>query len=324
MPVLEVGGTHVVAALVDFGEGAPRVVRGERHPLPADGTADEIVDRIAFCGRSLPEPPRGRWAVALPGPFDYAAGVARYEGVGKFDALCGLDLGRALLARLPGATGINFLNDAVAFALGEAAYGASAGHERSVGITLGTGVGSAFLAGGRPVTDGPLVPPQGRADLIRCDGVPLEEGVSRRAVIRAYREATGQERDVREIAALARRGDAVATRVVKGAFGLLGRALGPWLAHFRPTVVVVGGAMTGSWDVLGPAVRDGVRASEPQAAGIPWVTARRGTDAPLLGAALSGGAPPDAGPPRTAQRAATPPLGPPPAGLPAPLRTETG
>ncbi|WTL50562.1 ROK family protein [Streptomyces sp. NBC_01497] len=324
MPVLEVGGTHVVAALVDFGGTTPRVEHGERHPLPADGGPEEIVDRIAGCARTLPGTPRGRWAVALPGPFDYEAGVARYEGVGKFDALHGLDLGRALMARLPGATGITFVNDAVAFALGEAAYGAAVGHGRSVAITLGTGVGSAFLSGGRPVSEGALVPPQGRADLIRCDGLPLEDGVSRRAVIRAYRAATGRERDVREIAALARRGDTAATRVVTDAFGLLGRALGPWLARFRATVVVVGGSMTGSWDVLGPAVRDGVRAGAPQAAGIPWVTARLGADAPLLGAALSGGAPHDAWPPGTASRVATPPAGPPPPASPAPLRGETG
>jgi glucokinase len=42
-------------------------------------------------------------------------------------------------------TAATFVNDAHAFLLGEAAVGAAAGHHRTVGITLGTRVGSAFL-----------------------------------------------------------------------------------------------------------------------------------------------------------------------------------
>ena len=57
---------------------------------------------------------------------------------------------------------IRFLNDAEAFLLGESVAGAARGHAPRVGITLGTGLGSAFLADGEIVRSGPDVPPERR------------------------------------------------------------------------------------------------------------------------------------------------------------------
>src|SRR4029078_2642228 len=128
--------------------------------------------------------------VAIPGPFDYAKGVGRYEGVAKFESLTGLDLGAALRAALPGrAERIAFVNDADAFVLGEWTWGAAAGHRRVAGITLGTGVGSGVVDEGRVVVDVPLVPPDGSVHLLSIDGLPLEESVSRRAMLRRARLA---------------------------------------------------------------------------------------------------------------------------------------
>jgi hypothetical protein len=72
------------------------------------------------------------------------------------------------------------VGDAHAFSMGEWWAGAAAGR-RSVAITLGTGVGSCFLCDSRVLQDGPGIPPQGRVDLLRDDGKPLEESVSERA-----------------------------------------------------------------------------------------------------------------------------------------------
>ncbi|MFC7303515.1 ROK family protein [Streptomyces monticola] len=275
-PVLEVGGTHVTAALVAAdGSGVHRRVR---LPLDPHGSATRIIGTLVGCARLIPAPARAVWGVAVPGPFDYERGVGRFAGVGKFDALNGVDLRAALLGRLPQRPrDAVFLNDADAFLYGEWRAGAARGHGRCAGLTLGTGVGSAFLADGRIRDEGPGVPPEGRADLLRIDGRPLEESVSRRAIRDRYGDP---DADVHDIAARARAGDARARRVLDEAFTGLGAVLAPFLAEFGASVLVVGGAMAHSWDLVRPALGSGL--------GTVRVELRRsalGADAALVGAA---------------------------------------
>ncbi|MFF1570529.1 ROK family protein [Streptomyces sp. NPDC058293] len=53
---------------------------------------------------------------------------------------------------------MRFPHDADAFGIGEYAAGAAAGHERALCVTLGSGIGSAFIDHGEPVNEGGLVP----------------------------------------------------------------------------------------------------------------------------------------------------------------------
>ena len=279
--VLEIGGTHVTAALADPGraEIAARVTRR----LEAHGSAEDILGTVVSCAARLPAPPGAVWGVAVPGPFDYARGIGLFEGVGKFDSLRGVDVRAALVKGLSGRpAGMAFLNDAHAFLLGEWHAGAARGHGRCAGITLGTGVGSAFLADGSPQTGGPGVPPQGRADLLQLGGRPLEETVSRRAIRERY---GGGRLDVAAIAFRARTGDDRARTVLDEAFTALGRVLAPYVAAFGASVLVVGGSMTGSWDLIGPALRAGLGDTP-----VIVRTSRLAGDAALLGAAFAAAA----------------------------------
>lgn len=289
VPVLEIGGSHVTAALVDLPAGDVVTGSVRRNSLCSSGSAADILDAIAACAGAVPAPRGEVWGVAVPGPFDYQRGVGLFAGVGKFDSLRGVDMGAALAASLPGHPGeIRFLNDAHAFVRGESLFGAAAGHERCVGITLGTGIGSAFLANGTVYDRGPAVPPEGRIDLLRIGGRPLEDVVSSRAIRSAYYQITGtQPPDVAWIAQRAHGGEMSAADVLRAAFENLGRALGPWLASFRATMLVVGGAMTGSWNLIKPALEAGVgRADGPRASSATAISAAaRGDNAALLGAA---------------------------------------
>ncbi|WP_019068429.1 ROK family protein [Streptomyces hokutonensis] len=254
IPVLEIGGTHVTAALVDLRAG--RVTGRTRKPLDADGAAEDILDVVRCCADGLSAPPGARWGVAVPGPFDYARGVALFKGVGKFDALYGTDVRAALLHGLRQRPGdVVFLNDAHAFLTGEWSTGTVRGHRRAVGITLGTGVGSAFLADGRICEHGPGVPPEGRMDLTEIDGRPLEDTVSRRAILARYGDPAA---DVHDIADRARAGEERALRVLADVFTGLGAVLGPRLLDFGATALVVGGSMARSWDLVAPALSAGL------------------------------------------------------------------
>ncbi|MEV8017453.1 ROK family protein [Streptomyces sp. NPDC086554] len=274
--VLEIGGTHVTAALVE--QDGLRVSRRISRPVDARASAENVLGAVIRCAEELGAPAGGVWGVAVPGPFDYGKGIARFEGVGKFDDLYGIDVRAVLLDGVrPRPTDVVFLNDAHAFLLGEWRAGAARGERRCAGITLGTGVGSAFLADGEVRRDGPGVPPEGRVDLLKWAGAPLEDTVSRRAILARYRDG---DADVHDVAARAREGDRRARRVLDEALTALGVVLAPCLRDFRASVLVVGGSMARSWDLVRPSLRSGL--------GDTPVRVRRGLlagDAALVGAA---------------------------------------
>ena len=298
IPALQDGGTHVTAAVVDLSTGHVLEPTRSRRRLDSNGPATDVIRTllevaVPVAGAAGQNVTLG---VAIPGPFDYARGIGGFEGVAKFESLAGLDVGAALRAGLAGiVAGIAFLNDADAFVLGEWAWGAAAGHRRVAGVTLGTGVGSGFLDDGRIVTDGPLVPPDGSVHLLSVDGLALEEVVSRRALLGRARlaiEALAPDADVLDVALLARAGDRRARRVFAGAFAALGSALAPWLARFDASVLVVGGSMAGSWDLVRPPLVQALRRAEPALAGLAVRRAAHPEDSALIGAATHAGAVP--------------------------------
>jgi glucokinase len=127
------------------------------------------------------------------------------------------------------------------------------------------------------------MPAGGRLHRMTIGEKPLEDVVSRRAIRRAYREAGGDpEADVRKIAEAARGGSAPARRVLDAAMSALGRIVGRCCAGFRADVLVIGGSMSASWDLLEPAFRAGALGN-----GLPRIALAHDSDrAPLIGAAL--------------------------------------
>lgn len=278
---LEVGGTHVTAARVEGGAVVPG--SRARRPLRPDGDRAELLGAILQAAVAAHRPEVGRWGVAVPGPFDYQHGICTIRGVSKLEALHGVDL-RTELARALGLGDggrVRFLNDADAFLLGEWRAGAARGRRRCVGVTLGTGLGSAFLADGRIRTSGPGVPPEGRLDLVPFRGRPVEETISRRGLLARY-GAGDPDVDVEQVAARARAGEAAARRTFAEVMAGLGEFLAPWLRDFGASCLVVGGSIARAWDLVEPALRPGL-------AGLPRLrlVARAANldDAALLGAA---------------------------------------
>ncbi len=268
---MDVGGSHVTAALVE----GDRVAARADADIDPHGTADEILGAIADAGRELG--PQKRWTLAFPGPFDYARGIGTFEGVGKFGSIAGLDLRRELGERLDAS--VSFIDDADAYIMGEWSAGAARGHARVIGVTLGTGVGAAFLVDGRPQAGGPGVPPGGNLYPELYLGGPIEDTVSTRALLASY-GADGVS--VREVFERARAGEASALSVVTSTMEHLGRFVAPFIAGFGATVFVVGGSISRSWDLIEPALRRGLGDTEVAIARSELLN-----DAPLLGAALA-------------------------------------
>ncbi len=184
----------------------------------------------------------------------------------------------ALRARLDlGDLPILFRNDAEAAVVGEARYGAGRDYRRLIGVTLGTGCGSAFLVDGVPVTSGPGVPPNGWLYPVLFRGLRADDVFSRRGLEARLRSAGVTERNVKDAAAAARAGD-VGARQVFEAFGAdLGSFLNSYAVAFAAEAVLVLGRIAGAMDLFGPPLR--------QALSVPALPGERGPDAALLGAA---------------------------------------
>jgi glucokinase len=283
---LDIGGTHASAGVVALRARAVEDGSRTRVLLHAAGTRSELLADIVRAASEVVRPGVHRLGIAVPGPFDYEAGISRIEH--KLVGLYGVDLRSRIGAALGlPAHAVRFLNDAEAFLLGEWWAGAARGHARAVGITLGTGIGSAFVADDQIVRSGPEVPPRGELYVLSFRGAPVEETISSRGLVSAYGSSEDERLDAEAVAARAKAGEPAARR----AFEELGRALGeflaPWLQGFEPSCLVVGGSIARSWELFGQSLR----AELESVASLETITAAQQLDdAPLLGAGWYAGA----------------------------------
>lgn len=280
---LDVGGSAVKSGMVSA-DG--QVAHQERAPIDSSGSAGLIVStlqaaierQLALIGRA------GRTGLAgvafgFPGPFDYANGVCYIPtGQQKYEAIYGLDL-RAELGRRLGLDGLSivFRNDAEAAIVGEARYGAGRGHNRLLGITLGTGLGAAFLDRGAPVREGARVPPNGELYAEPYRGAIADDTFSARG-LRARLHAADPSADDLAAAAAAAQNGAPELRAAFAEFGAeLGTFLAPYVSKFGADMVLVLGGLAHALDLFGPSLA----AALP----VPARPGALGADAALLGAA---------------------------------------
>lgn len=156
----DIGGTHITAALVDTDQW--QVVESSicRHHVDSHADAKSILLSWATpfqtVARNYPgdSPSIG---IAMPGPFDYERGISHMRDQDKYDNLYGMDIRRELAERTGiSGTNIRFINDAAAFLQGEVFAGKHNGHAKVLGITLGTGLGSATWQKGEQAVDADL------------------------------------------------------------------------------------------------------------------------------------------------------------------------
>jgi glucokinase len=218
--------------------------------------------------------------LAMPGPFDYEEGVSWMRH--KMPYLYGVNLRRALAKQLGWKDEqVQFLNDAAAFLFGEIGAGAARGVSRTVGITLGTGIGSAFAIDGHLKTEGVGIPHGGEIWNLPFEHGIVEDLISTRSIQQGYKECTGKEREVAEIAAGAAQ-DPAAVEVFQEFGRDLGRVLRTLLHDFAPEVVVIGGGISHAADLFLPAAH-----CELQGVALQLRISVLGDRAPLVGAGVS-------------------------------------
>ncbi|TDW95933.1 ROK family protein [Dinghuibacter silviterrae] len=257
---VDIGGSHVTAAWVNITRGSVLEDTLCTSPIDPGGSPREVVRGWAGTIRAALEKRPGCCplgiGIAMPGPFDYDRGVSLIDGVHKFERLMGLDIRLALKDELETDLPFVFRNDAACFGVGESLTGKGAGFRRVIALTLGTGLGSAFVLDGQVCSEGPGVPTDGFLYAVPFrDGI-AEDYVSSRWLVSAYAARTGRRvADVRELAAL---GDRDALEVF-GDFGRqLAEVVAPWIRDFDADCLVIGGSIRKAAPLFLPSLEAGL------------------------------------------------------------------
>jgi glucokinase len=270
---LDVGGSSVKSGVVDE---SGRVADTRTTPIDSGGDAETILGTITAIIHSHLSADCVGVAFGFPGPFEYDTGISRITGVAKYEAIYGLNMRTALGERLPGLP-VRFRNDAEAAIVGEAKYGAGKPYCRVIGVTLGTGFGSAFLIDGAPVTSGEGVPPNGWLYPFPVRGEMADDWFSTRGLLRMLHEAGVDLDNIASAAEAARNGDA-RSREVFAAFGdEVGAFLRPFMERFQADALLALGGISQAFDLFGANLRRQLP--------VPALNGQLGGNAALLGAA---------------------------------------
>lgn len=275
---IDIGGTHITAALVDLEKGTLEADTLTREHVDAKGNKAAIIQKWAQVIKHAAGNVEADvlWiGIAMPGPFDYAAGISLMQNQDKYDALFGLNIKELLSEALKISTAkFKFMNDAACFLQGEAFGGAAKGASRAIGLTLGTGLGSAFYR-------------NGMAEDAALWRAPFREGIAEdylsvRWFLKRYFSLSGRKvNNVKSLVELLPSDAQVQT--VFGEFGQnLGHFLLPYINSGKPEVVVIGGNIAQSMHLFKPALEHSL-ASE--GINVPVKQALLGEEAAMIGAA---------------------------------------
>jgi len=254
---VDIGGSHISCAAIDL--TSHRIISGTaaEQKINNKASAAEILEGwSAAIARTISDIEKQKLTgigFAMPGPFDYPKGIALFEKVEKYENLYGINVSDELRKRLqlePNVK-IRYINDATAFAIAEAWIGKASSFDKVIALTLGTGFGSAFIDKGIPVLNEKNVPEMG------CIWhIPYKEGIandyfSTPWFTRNYLERTGiVVQGVREIAGLAKN-DPFVLSLFKEYGSNMGEFLAPFVKMFDAKVLVIGGNITGAFDLFG-------------------------------------------------------------------------
>jgi glucokinase len=307
---IDLGGTKIAAGAVDVATGevtAQEVVPTEAHHGPSS-----VIERMARVVQSVRRKLGNDDVIAcglgLPGLLDLAAGETIFlpNLAGDWDHL-------PVAANLTEMTGLrtSLINDARAFTLAEATWGAGRGAYTVVGMTLGTGIGGGIAIGGRIHlgTDGSAgevghmtIEPEGadcgcgnRGCLETLTSGPAITALGVKAVLQGLTTKIGAlvGQDLNRITPetimrAAEDGDEVACKILNRVGANLGIGIASLVTILNPNRVVIGGgvARLGDW-LLGPAREEvRIRCHVTPLETLKIVPAALGENAGLVGAAM--------------------------------------
>jgi len=148
----DIGGSHITAAVVNINDRCLIDGTSVRKDVNSKSSANEILKdwlsalKEVIASQSVNA---SKLAFAMPGPFDYENGISLIKGVDKYESIYGINIKQFFADELSiKPENILFRNDAEAFLHGEVFCGAGRNASKVIGLTLGTGFGSAISSNG--------------------------------------------------------------------------------------------------------------------------------------------------------------------------------
>jgi glucokinase len=286
---VDIGGSKMLSAVVSadaeldrlrIWSAVPADPRQLLERIAADFEEAAAQFSIGACGVSIPgltDPEKGLWRHAsFSGMRNWAIGPALRDSLGVPIAIC---------------------NDVDACAHAEIRWGLGKEAQDFAWITLSNGVGGALVLQGAPYLGSSYAAAEiGHMKAVRsglpceCGGFGcLEQYASGRAIARQYARKKGLDDapSCAEIAAWARGGDAIAREVFDEAGGHLGNVIADVISLLNLPLIVFGGGVALSFDLLNNTFTQTLAASlYPEANPMPRVEVTPlGYHAALLGAA---------------------------------------
>lgn len=245
---IDIGGSHITVALVDT--RTHTIVRNSliRKSVKSNESAEKILDEWTEAIISCKAPycqVSDKIGIAMPGPFNYDEGISLIKNLNKYDSLYKLNVKQLLAQKLAiAAENITMMNDASCFLKGEVYSGTAKSCKTVIGLTLGTGLGSALFKDGM-VHD---------TDMYRFpyEGASAEDYLSTRWFIDRYKALTGTVvNGVKEISTQISNNPLILS--IFNEFGKnLGGVLLNYIQDYRADTVILGGNIAHAWSLFIP------------------------------------------------------------------------
>lgn len=275
---VDIGGSHITAAQVDMVSRQLAPGTETRQPVDPHGTVDAIIAAWSRCIiHAAGNKPLQQICIAMPGPFDYQTGICLIRDQHKYPALYNLNVKQLLAAKLniPGER-IFLHNDAACFLQGEVFGGSMTGYHPVIGVTLGTGLGSAICRETVSQDAGWWSYPY--------RGQMAEDYLSTRWFVQRWQQTTGERiSGVKELAK--RAGEDARIQALFSEFaGNLAAVLIAFIQKESPQAVVIGGNIAHAFPLFSKQLLQQVQAAFPA---IVIEVSQLGEKAAVLGAAGS-------------------------------------